>query len=66
VDPFNLTSNKPLEVGVVSTADFDATMLDLATVTLGDPNLPGTVAARGASLADVNGDGLMDVSVDFG
>ena len=36
VDPFNLNSNKPVEVAVFSTADLDATTLDLSTVELGD------------------------------
>ncbi|MCH8289474.1 hypothetical protein IH992_00005, partial [Candidatus Poribacteria bacterium] len=66
VDPFNLTSNKPVNVAVLSTTSFDATTLDLTTVKLGDPLLTPTVDAVSSTQQDVNGDGLTDVVFNFG
>ena len=66
VDPYNIGSNKPVEAGVLSTSDFDATEIDPVTVTLGDPLLAGTVSAVSVCYEDINGDGLLDVVFSFG
>lgn len=65
-DPYNTASNKPVDLGVLSTADFDATTIDVGTALLGDPTLAGAVAARSCRSEDLNGDGLADLVIDFG
>ena len=61
----NLGSNGVIPIAIVSTAEFDATQIDPATVVLSG----ASVAVRGkgsrymASEKDVNGDGLMDLEL---
>ena len=66
VDPFNLGSNKPVEVAVFSTPDLDATLIAPESVELGDPLLEATIPALSEEYADLNGDGLEDVVFYFG
>ena len=66
VDPFNLNSNKPVEVAVLSTAEFDAQTIDQSSVELGDPLLVPRIGAVSVTSSDVDGDGLTDVIFDFG
>jgi hypothetical protein len=60
----NLGSNGNVPVAILSTADFDATTVNPATVTLADAQV--NVKGNGTLLADqedVNGDGLTDLVV---
>ncbi|MFG1691029.1 DUF5011 domain-containing protein [Gemmatimonadota bacterium] len=63
--------NAKIAVALFSTADFDATLVDVSTVTLGDltgPETPVVLKKKGtyqASAEDVNGDGLMDMVFHF-
>jgi hypothetical protein len=62
----NMDSDARIPVAVLSTASFDATMIDPSTVTLASVN----VAAKKngsifASREDVNGDGLTDLVLHF-
>ena len=69
--PINVTRRGMIPVAVLSTADFDATTVDPATVTLGDGSGPVTGVAQRpngtlfASVEDVNGDGIMDLMLSF-
>ena len=60
----NLRSRGKVPVAILSTADFDASTIDLDTVTVAgapiDLRPNGTLAA---SLEDLNGDGLLDLVV---
>ncbi len=64
-------SNANIAVALFSTDDFDATLVDVSTVTLGDlteDDTPVVVKRNGtfqASEEDVNGDGLMDMVFHF-
>lgn len=66
VDPFNLGSNKPVEVAVFSTPELDATAIKQASVELGDAELDVMLPALGATIEDINGDSLPDILFDFG
>ncbi|MFG1691031.1 hypothetical protein ACGF5M_02545 [Gemmatimonadota bacterium] len=65
------TSGANIAVALFSTADFDATLVDVATVTLGDltdPDAPVVLKKNGkyqAAAEDVNEDGLMDMVYHF-
>lgn len=65
-DPYNTNSNKPVDLGVLSSADFDATSIDVGTALLGDPSLDGTVPAQGYWTEDLDGDGILDLVINFG
>ena len=60
-----------LPVAVLSTSAFDATKLDVASITLGDGTLAGAPVTRrpngttASVLADVNGDGRADLLLHF-
>jgi subtilisin family serine protease len=70
-NPINLRSRGRLPVAVLSTAGFDATTLDVATIALGDEtgtDTPVDQRRNGtyfASAEDVNDDGLMDLVLHF-
>jgi subtilisin family serine protease len=70
-NPINLGSRGRLPVVVLSSADFDASTLDPATVVLGNETGTDTPVARRpngtyfASLEDVNGDGRPDLVLHF-
>jgi len=65
-NPVNLKSKGKLTVAILSTADFDATTLDVSTVRLGHTSVVqkknGTYQAAGE---DVDGDGVLDLVVHF-
>jgi hypothetical protein len=67
----NLGSKGMLPVAVLSTATFDATTLDPATIVLGDETGSDTPVAKRnnsryfASAEDVNGDGRLDLVLQF-
>jgi hypothetical protein len=63
-NPLNPSSNGVVPVAVLSSADFDATRIDPATVRFG---LTGTEATpvHGGHAEDVNGDGTLDMVFDF-
>jgi hypothetical protein len=66
INPINLNSNGTLPVAILSTADFSATTVDPATVTLAG----ALVAQRGRdklmfSFEDVNSDSLIDMVLHF-
>lgn len=64
---FNCGNKGVLPVAILGSATFDATMVDVSTVTLETPNGPIGAQGRGLrSKSDVNGDGLRDLVVDFG
>jgi aqualysin 1 len=69
-NPVNLSANQ-LPVAILSDADFDARRVDPATLTLGNGLGAETAASRRpngsvmASLEDANGDGLLDLVVQF-
>ena len=69
--PVNLRSGGVLPVVVYSSADFDASSIDPATVTLGDEagtDTPVAMRPNGTYMAevkDVNGDGLPDLELKF-
>ncbi|MEW6305406.1 MAG: choice-of-anchor E domain-containing protein [Verrucomicrobiota bacterium] len=65
VNPVNLKSNGVLPVAVLSSASFSALDVDVTTVLLGDPNLPGTAAPVHAGAEDVDGDGDADLVLHF-
>lgn len=63
VNPVNTKSKGVIPVAVLSTVDFDATDIDVSTVTFG-PN--GATEFHGkAHFEDVNGDGLDDLVLHF-
>jgi hypothetical protein len=66
VDAYNINSHKHLEVAIVSTVEFDATLFSAASLTLSDANLSGVVTQISTSVQDVNRDGLLDLVADFG
>jgi hypothetical protein len=60
----NLGSNGRVPVAILSTADFDATTVDAASLTLADAQIK--VKGNGTPVAteeDINGDGLPDLVV---
>lgn len=65
------TSNAKIPVALFSTEDFDATLVDVSTVTLGDLEMedtPVVLKKNGeyqAAAEDVDGDGLMDMVFHF-
>lgn len=62
-NPINTKSKGVIPVAVLSTDDFDATDIDVSTVTFG-PN--GATESHGkAHIEDVNGDGLDDLVLHF-
>lgn len=65
-DPYNTNSNKPVDLGVLSTPDFDAATIDAGTALLGDPALAGAVAAQSYWTQDLDGDGILDLVINFG
>lgn len=71
INPVNLKSRGRLPVAILTTGDFDAAVVDPATVTLGDDDGNDTgVAARpngswAAGLEDVDGDGDLDLMLHF-
>ncbi|HUG20446.1 MAG TPA: hypothetical protein VMM56_15775, partial [Planctomycetaceae bacterium] len=54
-----------LQVAILTTDDFDATLTVVETVRLGDPLLGGTLAPMKSMLEDVDGDGDLDVLMHF-
>jgi hypothetical protein len=70
-NPVNLSRRGVLPVAILSTADFDATSLDPASILLGDEVDPDTPVAQRqngtfrVAVEDVNGDGLPDLVVMF-
>ena len=54
-----------LPVAILSTADFDAATVNVESVTLGDPALPGAAAPIKSAVEDVNDDGLDDLLLHF-
>lgn len=70
-NPVNLKSKGVVPVAILSSADFDATTIDPATVTLGNdanPDTPVAMRKNGtyhAAVEDVNEDGLLDLVVKF-
>lgn len=54
-----------LQVAVLTTEDFDATLTDVETVLLGDPLLGGTVTPIKSMIEDVDADGDLDVLMHF-
>jgi Concanavalin A-like lectin/glucanases superfamily len=65
VNPINLGSRGVIPVAILSTADFDATQVDVRTVTLGDWTLGGRVAPVHFAVEDVDGDGRLDLILHF-
>ena len=71
VKPFNaanvisLSKDKSVPVAILSSRSFDATRINLSRLTLGDGNLPETLAIQGSSIMDANGDGILDLMVTF-
>lgn len=69
--PISLSSQGMIPVAVFSTADFDATSLDPAAVTLGDGSPSGTPVAERpngtlfVTVEDVDGDGQNDLVLHF-
>ncbi|HEX6505323.1 MAG TPA: hypothetical protein VF011_18920 [Terriglobales bacterium] len=59
----NVNSNGMLPMTILSTAKFDATQIDPTTVRFGDTGTEAT--PNHWSLADVNGDGLSDLQMNF-
>jgi hypothetical protein len=68
-NPVNLKSQGVLPVAILSSADFDATQVNTATVTLGDPIVIDAggqaILASKSSIEDVDGDGLLDIVLFF-
>lgn len=75
-NPLNLKSNGKskgksasaggvLPVAVLTTDEFDAALVDVGTVKLGDPLLPGTAGPIKANLEDVDDDGDLDLLLHF-
>ena len=68
-NPVNLSGNGVIQVAILSSADFDATTVDPATLLVGDAANPGTAAATRPNgtyqvhVQDVNHDGLPDLMV---
>jgi hypothetical protein len=69
VAPINLKSKGKLPVAILSTEDFDAKLVDPATLLFGDPSLMNAGAAPVSPLRsgqeDVNNDGLVDLTLKF-
>lgn len=76
VNPLNLKSNGKskgksaaaggvLPVAVLTTDEFDAVLVDVGTVKLGDPLLPGTAGPIRTNLEDVDDDGDLDLLLLF-
>lgn len=64
----NLHSNGVLPVAVLTTTAFDAARVaiaDLSTIRLGDVDVTGRVSPLRAALADVDGDGDLDLLLHF-
>jgi len=62
IDPINPSAKGNVPVAVYSTADFDATTLDVSTLRFGPG---GASAAHGGHVEDVDGDGLVDLLLHF-
>lgn len=54
-----------LPVAILTTEDYDATVVEVDTVLLGDAGLPSAVSPVGSSIEDVDGDGDDDVLLLF-
>ena len=69
INPINLSGGGVIQVAILSTAAFDATTIDLATLRLGDgadPATPVSMRPNGTYEAherDADGDGLPDLVV---
>jgi hypothetical protein len=63
VNPINLTSEGLIPVAVLSTPDFDATQIDVSSLTFGPGGAPDA-HGRG-NPADLNGDGRTDLLLHF-
>ena len=71
--PINLKSKGKLPVAILSSNDFNALDIDLATLVFGDPvliadggNLVTPTSPLTSSYEDVNRDGLVDLTLKFG
>jgi PKD repeat protein len=70
-NPLNLKRGGVGPVAIFSTLDFDASEIDPASLRMGDvdsPSIPAAVRGNGAiqaELEDVDGDGLLDLVVQF-
>ena len=54
-----------LYVAILTTPAFDALNVDTSSLTLGDPNLNGTISPVRSRANDVDGDGDMDMALTF-
>jgi hypothetical protein len=63
--PINLKAQGLLPVALLSMPTFDALGIDIATIALGDPDTGFSTAPMSSRIAELNGDGRLDLLLKF-